>query len=94
MQSRGMYAVILQIPEDEYFNVYDSVSDGAASEIVQNYLNYRGDDGRPDRVTISHDSSSRIVNIHLYLYYTDNDHTEIFRTPSILNQASNGTNVE
>lgn len=94
MQSKGMYAVILQIPADEYFNVYDSISESAANEIVKNYLNYRGDDGRPDKIEINHSQHDGIVNIHLYLYYTGNDHTEIFRTPDILNKAISGNNLE
>jgi hypothetical protein len=90
MQSRGMYAVILQIPQDEYFSVYDSINDNAATEIVKNYLYYRGDDGRPEKVKITHNHNDKIVNINLYLYYTGNDHTEIFRTPDILNITKDG----
>lgn len=85
MQSKGMYAVILQIPENEYFATYDSISDDAAHEIVTNYLKYRGDDGRADKVEIKQDKAGHIININLYLYYTGNDHTEIFRTPDMLN---------
>jgi hypothetical protein len=85
MQSKGMYAVILQIPENEYFLVYDSISNVAANEIVTNYLQYHSDDGRPENIVIKHDKSGHLININLYLYYTDNDHTEIFRTPQLLN---------
>lgn len=94
MQSKGMYAVILQIPEDEYFTVYDTITDLSAKEIVENYLNYRGDDGRPEKISINHDPTNRLVSINLYLYYTGNDHTEIFKTPQFLNATENDNLLE
>lgn len=87
MQSLGNYAVILQIPEDEYFDVYDSISNDAAAEIVRNYLIYRNDDGRPGDISIKHDRDGHIVDINLYLYYTGNDHTDIYKTPDLLNKS-------
>lgn len=78
MQSNGMdeYAVILQIPEDEFFLVYDSPAPEYAREIAVNYLKYHGDDGRPDHISIYHDKPLHLISISLYLHYTDNQHTQ------------------
>jgi hypothetical protein len=94
MQSKGMYAVILQIPENEYFLVYDSISNAYAKEIVSNYLKYHSDDGRPDDIFIKHDKSGHLVNINMYLYYTDNPHTDIYRTPALLNINNEHGNIK
>jgi hypothetical protein len=91
MQSLGMYAVIMQIPEAEYFEVYDTLSDAVAEDIVVNYLRYHGDDGRPSDIKIRHDPTNHVVTINLFIHYTENDHTEIFRTPNLLNLSRNGS---
>ena len=94
MPSKGMYAVILQIPENEYFIVYDSISNAYAEEIVNNYLKYHSDDGRPNDIIIKHDKIEHLVSINMYLYYTDNDHTEIYKTPNLLNINKENGNIK
>lgn len=83
IQRDGLYEVTLQMPENEYFNVYDSVSYDAAYEILGNYLSYHQDDGRPDGIDIKHNKNGHIVNITANLHYTGNDHSDVRRIPAI-----------
>lgn len=69
------YEVILQIPEKEFFNSYDDISDTAAKEILTNYLRHHQDDGKPHDIEIKHSKPNHIVSIETKLYYEDNDHT-------------------
>jgi hypothetical protein len=46
IQREGLYELTLQIPEDEYFDVYDTVKAEAAREILHNYLMLQQDDAR------------------------------------------------
>ena len=71
----GVCRLTLQINENEYFSVYDSLSEEDASELVNNYLKYRVDDGRPENIELKHDRSNHIVTIETDLYYTDNEKT-------------------
>lgn len=93
MQSLGMYAVILQMPAREYFNVYDTINEFAANELVKNYLNYRGDDGIPDGVKINYNTNDELISINLYLNYTGNKHSEIYKVPELLNKIETGNNL-
>lgn len=78
-----MYKLTLEMPENEYFNAYDSITEDAAKEILCNYLNYHQDDGRADEVGIKHNKNGHIVNIQANLHYLENDHTDVKRIPSI-----------
>lgn len=86
IERNGMYEVMLQMSEDEYFNVYDDITSQAASEIMDNYLHYHGDDARPSNIHIDHNKNGHVVNITANLNYLGNDHTEgTTQTPDILN---------
>jgi len=43
----GIYHLSLQIPEKEFFLVYDNVSENIANEILDHYLKIHQDDGKP-----------------------------------------------
>ena len=43
----GLYGLSLTIKQDQYFMVYDDISQENAEEVVDNYLINRQDDGRP-----------------------------------------------
>lgn len=85
IQRYGLYEVTLQMPEDEYFNVYDSISIDAAYEILDKYLDYHQDDGRPEVIDIKHNKNGHIVDIVVNLHYTGNDHTDAKPVPDYLN---------
>lgn len=85
IQRDGLYEVTLQIPENEYFNVYESVTQDAAYEILDNYMNYHQDDGRPENVNIKHNKNGHVVNIEVDMHYTGNDHTDAKPIPDTLN---------
>ncbi|HCJ56348.1 hypothetical protein SDC9_139978 [bioreactor metagenome] len=72
----GRHSVVLEIPADEYNKIYDRYSDEIASEILQNHLENRGDDGRPSDVHIQHQNNSTVVRISANIDYLGNDHTE------------------
>ena len=89
----GLYDVTLTLHEDEYFAVYDHISQENAKELVKNYLLRRQDDGRPENVQIKHNKNQRIVTIEAYLHYSDNEKTTYLpRSHDYLNYKENRTN--
>lgn len=72
----GLYNITLRINEDEYFSVYDSLNEEDASELLENYLKYRADDGRPEDIKMKHNKNEHLVTINADLYYTGNEKTE------------------
>lgn len=81
----GLYELTLQIPENEYFDAYDTVKAEAAHEILHNYLMLQQDDGRIGEVNINHNKSGHVIKITTDLHYLENDHTEGWYTPDTLN---------
>lgn len=81
----GVYELTLQIPEDEYFDIYDSIKSETGEEILNNYFIYKQDDGRFEDVSIKHNKNGHIVDITAKVHYTGNDHTEATYTPDYLN---------
>ncbi len=69
------HSMVLEIADSEYNTIYDGYSDDIAMEIVNNYLQYRSDDGRPSNVHIQHDDVNNIVRIYADIDYLGNDHT-------------------
>lgn len=70
-----VHNLILEIPINEYRNIYDGFSNEIASEIVNYHLQYRGDDGRPSDIEIRQKDNS-IIKICAKVKYLRNDHTE------------------
>ncbi len=70
------HRILLQIAEKDYFSVYDSLNDSNAEEILENYLKYRADDGRPEEVKISHDKNKHIVEVDAVVNYLGNEKTK------------------
>ncbi|MDR5657959.1 hypothetical protein RH915_00510 [Serpentinicella sp. ANB-PHB4] len=79
------YKLSLEIPEKEYYNVYDEVTQDAAKEILNNFLQYHQDDGRPTDIDIKHSKNDHIVQINSKLDYLGNDHTKERDIPDYLN---------
>lgn len=75
----GIHNVILEIPVDEYKNIYDEYNNEIASEIVNYHLQYRGDDGRPSDIQIRQEDKDNIIKISATVNYLGNDHTEYRR---------------
>ncbi|SEF74805.1 hypothetical protein SAMN05660865_00921 [Caloramator fervidus] len=86
IQRDGLYEITLQIPEDEYFSVYDSVTEYNAVEILGNYLMKYQDDARFDNVRIKHNKNGHVVDIKADLHYLKNDHTDASPIPDMLNK--------
>ncbi|HZJ56877.1 MAG TPA: hypothetical protein VFD89_01385 [Clostridia bacterium] len=77
----GLYDISLIMNENDYFMVYDNISNENATEIMDNYLVRRQDDGRPDGVQIKHNKNRHIVSINASLHYTENDKTTYTMRP-------------
>ncbi|GAB6084810.1 hypothetical protein [Alkaliphilus crotonatoxidans] len=75
------YHVTLEIPEKEYLQIYEDVNEDAASHIVDVFLNYYQDDGRPQNIEINHDKQNHMISISTLLTYEGNDHTDPRPTP-------------
>jgi len=69
------YDLYLEIPEKEYFNVYEDVTEGNASNIVDIFLEHYQDDGRPEMIKVNYDKNNHKINIRATLSYEGNDHT-------------------
>lgn len=80
-----LYNIILEIPEDEYFQIYDGLDDKFAEDILNQYMVYHGDDGRYSDVKIQYNKNAHIVNVYANLHYAENDHTEQFNIPHLDN---------
>ncbi|MGI6705363.1 MAG: hypothetical protein ACOX6S_03530 [Clostridia bacterium] len=71
----GLHSLRLQINEKDYFAFYDGLNEEDAEGLIRNYLQYHGDDGRPEDVKIKHNRNTHLVTIHADLYYTGNEKT-------------------
>lgn len=71
----GIYDISLIINENDYFMIYDNLSNENAQEIIENYLVHRQDDGRPNNIQIKHNKNHHIVSINARLHYTGNEGT-------------------
>lgn len=60
---KGSNTLYLDVPEDDYFFSYDSISKESAEDIVKNYFDMRGKDGIPHIKDIEHDSATHKVEI-------------------------------
>lgn len=69
------YDLYLEIPEKEYLNIYEDVNEEAANNIIDLFLGYHRDDGRPESIKIKHDKGNHTINIYAFLDYLGNTHT-------------------
>lgn len=60
---KGSNTIYLDVPEDDYFFSYDSISKESAEDIVKNYFDMKGKDGIPHIKDIEHDSATHKVEI-------------------------------
>lgn len=77
IKRQDMYQITLQMPEKDYFNIYDSVNEDAAREILENYLKYHLDDGKVDDIRISLNKNAHAVKINANLHYTDGEYVKM-----------------
>ncbi|NLX62162.1 MAG: hypothetical protein GXZ06_06605 [Tissierellia bacterium] len=71
----GLYKLVLEMSADEYYEDYEELNEDYAMNILDSYLQYRGDDGRLSDVKIEYDDEYDIVRIRANIHYLDNDHT-------------------
>ncbi len=75
----GVHNVILEIPVNEYKNIYDECNNEIAWEIINYHLQYRGDDGRPSDIQMESEDNDGVIRISATVNYLGNDHTEYRR---------------
>jgi len=85
VKTESGYQIVLRMSEDEYFQVYDDLSDKAAEEIIKNYLSYHGDDGRPTEIGIRKNPRDNTICITACLNYLGNTFTDQAYVPDSLN---------
>lgn len=85
IKTESGYQLVLRLSEEEYFQVYDDISEKAADEILSNYLLYHGDDGRPSEVEIRRNLKDNTICITACLSYLGNTFTNQPYTPDMLN---------
>lgn len=75
------YHISLSLPRDEYQLIYGNhVNNAAAKDILNEYLEYRDDDGQPDYIQAYDHDISNIVEIEAHLNYEGNDHRDYTTT--------------
>jgi len=75
IEKNGLYKLVLEMAAHEYYDDYDELNKDYAMNILDSYLQYRGDDGRPSDVEIEYDDEYDIVRIKANIHYLGNDHT-------------------
>ena len=80
------YNVTLELPEKEYFDIYEDLDKEAAEDIVKQYMAYHGDEARYSDVSIEHLKGDHIVAVNAKFHYDKNDHTEEFTIPHHLTE--------
>jgi len=78
------YNVFLDIPEKEFYQVYEDLNENTAQELLNSFLEYRQDDGRPSDIAVKHNKNTHIVTINAKLDYLNNGHTEQHDLPHYL----------
>ena len=73
--NEGEHKLLLEISADEYKQDYNDFNDDYAMNILEGYMQFRGDDGRPSDASIDYDPKDNIVRISAKVNYLDNDHT-------------------
>ncbi len=73
---KGIYTLALEIPEKEFFLVYNDADEQSANDLLKQYLVFRQDDARLESVNIEYDKNNHMINIVSELSYLDNDHTD------------------
>ena len=73
---KGIYTLTLEIPEKEFFLVYNDVDNESANDLLKQYLIFRQDDARLATVDINHDRNNHMINVVSELNYLGNDHTD------------------
>ncbi|SNX53809.1 hypothetical protein [Thermoanaerobacterium sp. RBIITD] len=76
----GLHSITLELPDKEY--TFEDFNEDNAKKILEMYLSYHQDDGRPSDVKIHHNNSSHMVNITAHLHYLGNSKTEQRTYPS------------
>jgi len=87
----GSKTVYLNIPEEDYFLTYETVTREAANEITQNYFLMRGREGRPEVKDVEYDEPSHRVKITLEVDLKDNQYSGLkgYAVPDSLNITRN-----
>lgn len=71
------YHISLTIPKEEYTVIYgNKISEKNASDIINNYLQHRDDDGQAYDIKIYDHEASNIIEIEARLNYLNNEHTD------------------
>ncbi|MFL0247433.1 hypothetical protein [Candidatus Clostridium stratigraminis] len=85
----GSNIVYLNIPEEDYFLSYDSITRKAAEEISNTYFLLRSRDGIPEVLDIEHHEPSHRVKITLEVKEAKNNNRPLYKVPDSLNITRN-----
>lgn len=71
----GLHRMTLEISNNEYNKTYNEINNDIATEIVNNHLYNREDDGRPSNIKIEQSMDNDTIKIYADIHYLGNDHT-------------------
>lgn len=69
----GVYEFKLEMNADDYKRFYGPISADIAEDIVDQYLEYIGDDGEPRNFQIKENKANNLVEIRSTLFYIGNE---------------------
>ena len=82
---KGSNTIFLDIPEEDYFFSYDTISPKSAQELTDNYFKTKAKDGIPRVKDIDFDASIHRVKILLEVEYNRAHKLEAYTVPDSLN---------
>jgi hypothetical protein len=82
---KGSNTIFLDIPEEDYFFSYDTLSPKSAQELTNNYFKTKAKDGVPKVTDVDFDSSTHRVKILLEVDYNRDYKLEQYNIPDALN---------
>lgn len=85
----GSNIVYLNIPEEDYFLSYDSITRKAAEEITNTYFLLRSRDGIPEVLDIEFNEPSHRVKITLEVKESNGNNRPLYKVPDSLNITRN-----
>ncbi|SHK43175.1 hypothetical protein [Tepidibacter formicigenes] len=78
-KENGTYNLTIEIPEKDFFKVYNSVNNNVANDLIRQYLVDVQDDARFDNVKIKHNKNRHTIRLTSELNYYGNEHTDYNR---------------
>lgn len=69
-QETNLDKLTLEVARRDFFDVYDTVNEDAAYDLLRRYMIYKHDEGIPSDLEINFDDDKKVVTIKVMLQYS------------------------